>query len=86
MNDVQARLAKCFLAVFPDLNPAEIVHSAANTVTGWDSVATVTLLTLIEEEFRLRIDVADLDQFTSFENLQDYLGRRLQAGAATARN
>jgi acyl carrier protein len=79
MDDVQARLAKCFLAIFPDLKPDEIVHSTPESIMVWDSVATVTLVTLVEEEFGLQIDLEDLDQFTSFENLQKYLQKCLHA-------
>ena len=79
MDDVQARLEKCFLAIFPDLKPDEIVRSTPQTVMAWDSVATVTLVTLMEEEFGVQIDLEDLDEFASFENLQRYLQRRPHA-------
>jgi acyl carrier protein len=83
--DVDARLSKCFLAIFPDLKSEEVARSSPATVKAWDSVATVTLLTLVEEEFGIRIEVEDLDQFTSFDNLQNYLRRRLQPSDDTVR-
>jgi len=79
MVDVDARLSKCFVAIFPDLKSEEVARSSPATVAAWDSVATVTLLTLVEEEFGIRIEVEDLDHFTSFNNLQNYLRERLQA-------
>jgi acyl carrier protein len=78
MVDLNARLSKCFLAIFPDLKVEEVAGSSPVTVAAWDSVATVTLLTLVEEEFGIRIDVEDLDHFTSFDNLQIYLRRRFE--------
>jgi len=80
MDDVRTRLTRCFLGVFPDLTPEQAAHASPETVAAWDSVASVTLLTLLEEEFGVSIDVEDLAQFTSFENLQTYLQKRTEAG------
>jgi acyl carrier protein len=78
MDDKQERLARCFLAVFPRLNKVDVLQASQSSVLGWDSVATVTLLTTIEEEFGVQVDLEDLDQLTSFESILSYLrkGRR----------
>ena len=76
MGDVPARLTRCFQAIFPDLRPDDVVRASPTTVPAWDSVASVTLLSLIEEEFGLAIELDDLNQFTSFESLQRYLQSR----------
>jgi acyl carrier protein len=39
------------------------------TVTEWDSVATVTLLALVEEEFSVAIDVDDFGNEISFTRI-----------------
>jgi acyl carrier protein len=43
------------------------------SVDGWDSIATVTLLVLIEEEFSIEIKPEDLEYLVSFELILDYL-------------
>lgn len=78
MDELQARLTKCFVAVFPNLKQEEIRKSTPATIEGWDSVATVTLLTLIEEEFGINVTMEDLEHFTSFEEMHNYLQGRLQ--------
>jgi acyl carrier protein len=67
MTDVQTRLAKCFTAVFPNLMPSEIPAATSTTVEGWDSLATVTLMTVVEEEFGTTIEPEELEHLQSFE-------------------
>ena len=76
MDEHRARLVKCFAAVFPDLPQAEIVAATPERVPTWDSIANVTLLAVVEEEFGIAIDVDDLERLTSFEALLDYLAVR----------
>ena len=66
MSDARARLAECFAAVFPDLTPAEIETARPDTVAAWDSVANVTLLAVIEEEFGVTVPPDDLERLDSF--------------------
>ena len=51
MPEIRERLIHCFQAVFPDLSESEAAHATAQGVAGWDSVATVTLTAVVEEEF-----------------------------------
>jgi acyl carrier protein len=67
MTDVQTRLAKCFTAVFPHLRPSEVSSATIESVEGWDSLATVTLLTVVEEEFGTTIEPEELEHLRSFE-------------------
>ena len=76
MDETQARLAKCFSLVFPSLGPDEVIRATPSVVENWDSVASVTLLMLIEEEFGINIDMEILDEFVSFERILGYLQRR----------
>ena len=76
MDNLRERLLSCFSAVFPDLSPDEIPFASMASVGKWDSLATITLLTVIEEEFNLQIPPEDLEQFASFDLILDYLGGR----------
>jgi acyl carrier protein len=71
MDSTAARLGKCFARVFPDLNQEQMLQASAGNLTKWDSLATLNLLALIEEEFGTNIDLDDLEEasFKSFLGL-----------------
>ncbi|HVB85963.1 MAG TPA: acyl carrier protein [Candidatus Dormibacteraeota bacterium] len=73
MDEMEQRLAACFVSVLPDLSPDEIRDASASTVASWDSVATVTLLAVVEEEFGISIADEDPARFDSFKNILSYL-------------
>jgi acyl carrier protein len=73
MDDNEVRLIKCFLAVFPELTHNEVQKASSTSVSNWDSIASVALLTEVEEEFGINIDVEDLSAFLSFRGYQNYL-------------
>jgi acyl carrier protein len=73
MDEQQRRLANCFCAVFPELSSEEILQATSSTVKGWDSVAVVTLIAVIEEEFGITIDEDDPARFDSFHTILNYL-------------
>jgi acyl carrier protein len=74
--DVESRLVKCFAATFADLAPEEIRRADASALPQWDSLASMTLVALVEEEFEVRVNPADLTKLTSFRNTLDYLNSR----------
>ncbi len=78
MNDTEKRLAACFSAVFPEMAPDQIVQASAASLANWDSVATVTLLSVVEEEFGISITVDDPAMFDSFGNILAYLQQTVQ--------
>jgi acyl carrier protein len=73
MDDLEKRLAACFSAVLPELGPEEIRQASANSVESWDSVTTVTLVAVVEEEFGISIDDENPARFDSFQNILAYL-------------
>jgi acyl carrier protein len=77
--DVRARLLDCFGAVFPALSQEDILRADHHNVGQWDSVASVTLLATIEEEFGLEMDLEDLPGLVSFETILSYLTSRVTA-------
>jgi acyl carrier protein len=79
MDEIRSRLVQCFSAVFPDLDEKEIFLSNISSVASWDSVASLTLLALIEEEFQLQLDPNELEHLISFELILDYLRRQQSA-------
>ena len=73
MHDAQERLINCFSAVFPELGDEEIPASSVATVEGWDSMASITLLTVVEEEFGFVIEPQDMADLLSFELILDHV-------------
>jgi acyl carrier protein len=76
MDSTQARLARCFSAVFPALPNSAILAANATNTEAWDSVASVTLFATIEEEFGIEIDLQDAPALLSFDGLLEYLRAR----------
>lgn len=80
MSDLESRLSTCFSAVFPGLSPEAIARADIDSIPSWDSMATLTLTGLIEEEFQVSIDPRDRERLTSFALILGYL--RTQKGAS----
>ena len=74
LADVHSRLIKCFSLVFPDLSEREIVNASPASVPTWDSIGSVTLFGVIEEEFSIKLKPEDLENFLSFDLILDFLG------------
>jgi acyl carrier protein len=73
MQSTDQRLVTCFEAVFPDLQSRDIPKASAKNVSAWDSVATITLLSVVEEEFGVRFTPEQMEQATSFEAIKQQL-------------
>lgn len=73
MDDVKTRLSRCFALAFPKLDPSQYEIASAQNVSEWDSIAQLTLLTLIAEEFQWEIDFEEFEDATSFEALAQAL-------------
>jgi acyl carrier protein len=76
VNNTAERLTKCFLVVFPDITPEEVVSAATTSLKDWDSVASVTLFSLIEEEFGIVLSLDALDEFNTFQHILSHLERK----------
>jgi acyl carrier protein len=78
MDELEPRLVQCFSALFPDLSESDIPRADVSTVAGWDSVAVVTLLSLLEEEFNVTVDPMDVEKLTSFQSTLGYLRSKIE--------
>ena len=78
MDEVGGRLMRCFRAALPQYS-GDIERIRPAEVSGWDSLATVTLLTVIQEEFNMQIPADDLDCFSSFTTAEQYVRDRVSA-------
>ena len=79
MDQIKSRLVNCFQTVFPNLTEAEIPSASQASLATWDSVSTIALVNVMEEEFAIEIDfecIADLD---SFDRIHEYLLKQVPA-------
>ena len=74
------RTIDCFGALFPNYTRAQLLTASRESIPEWDSLAGVTLLTLLQQEFQLEIDLAELEHFNSVKAVLDYV----EAHAGTA--
>ena len=73
MDEIQVRLVKCFENVFPDLPAGEIPNCSQATNKKWDSIAAITLVNVIEDEFGFQMDFEILPELNSFERVLSYV-------------
>ena len=81
MPELQARLAGCFATVFPNLDADEILRASHASVANWDSLATVTLVSVVEEEFGVSIPPEEFEYMISFDLVLDFVKRRSANGS-----
>lgn len=84
MSVVRKKLTNCFRAVFPSLSEADIPNASVATVRDWDSVAAITLLHVIGEEFQTEVDLERLAELNSFESLVEHLTRITHSDAKSS--
>lgn len=78
MDDVRTRLVACFQTVFPDLSAEQAATASQSTVAAWDSVAAITLVNVVEDEFAIEMDLDALADLDSFDKVFTYLQTQVQ--------
>lgn len=73
MSELDQRLNRCFAAVFPGLALADIPGANVESLATWDSVATVTLVSAVEEEFGIEVSPEELECFVSYASIFEVL-------------
>jgi acyl carrier protein len=76
MSEQDDRLVRCFASVFPTLSEGEIRAADVGPLFDLDSLAGVTLVTLIDEEFGVNVDLPELLELGSFEAISQFLRKR----------
>jgi acyl carrier protein len=70
-DQLTERVRNCFRAVFPHLSDEQIETAVRAETEEWDSLASLELLTVIEEEFGIQLSdevVEGLDTFEAARN------------------
>ena len=76
MNDIRGSLRECFQAAFPAVPLSSLETLRAERDPVWDSLATLTLVTMVEEQFGVSIPTDKIPQLLSFDAMADYLETR----------
>jgi len=66
MPSTHDRLVLLFKEVFPSVDAATLTTASTKTMAEWDSLATVTLVSVIEDEFGVNLTLEELTELTSF--------------------
>lgn len=77
MTDISSRVNQCFLNVFPGLETKDLPGANQAGLTEWDSVAHVTLLSAIGEEFQIDIEDEAFESLTSYSLVVDFVEKQL---------
>jgi acyl carrier protein len=70
---MDTRIAQCFLSVFPHLTSDDLPRASQASLPQWDSVAHVTLLSAISEEFQIELDDESFESLTSYLLIVDFV-------------
>lgn len=73
MTPLHLRLVNCFKAVFPNLTDEEVMRASITSVSEWDSIAAISLVVVLEEEFGTEISPDEIENLISFQLVQNYL-------------
>jgi acyl carrier protein len=77
MPDTRDRLIDSFLTVFPDVTPEQVPSASPDTVDSWDSLGTVTLVAVLQEDFGVEFQPDEFMKFTSFAEILALLEQKL---------
>lgn len=72
-SEIRTQLEECFSVVFVDLAPGEIPTASMETVEAWDSLGTLTLVSVVEQMFGVKVEIDDVAELVSFERIAAWL-------------
>lgn len=78
--DSRSRLVQCFREVFPDLDDSQIVNAEYAELSAWDSLASITLVVIVEDEFSCTLPDDLVAQLTSFARIHAAVERLSNPG------
>jgi acyl carrier protein len=73
MAELDHRLVRCFLSVFPAFTEDTMRTGTNEFVDDMDSLAGVTLAALIDEEFNVQLDSDQLSKLRTVDSVQRYI-------------
>lgn len=80
MTTIPSRVSQCFLNVFPGLAADAVPQASQASLSQWDSMAHVTLLAAIAEEFQIELDDDAFESLTSYAAVVGYVESQVNQG------
>ncbi|HTR77989.1 MAG TPA: acyl carrier protein [Gemmatimonadaceae bacterium] len=80
MSDVLERLQPVFRDVFDQPSLTVTRATTARTVEGWDSLAHITLIDVVQREFGVRFALGELEELKNVGDMVDLIVRKLGTG------
>lgn len=74
---INKRLGRIFATTFPSIDPAAIPTATRDSVEGWDSIATLALISSIEEDFGVKIGYDRVAELKSYDDVYQVLKGKL---------
>lgn len=74
---MEGKLKEIFQTVFLLHKTDDVRRVRKINHPAWDSLAHITLISAIESEFNIEVDIADSIELTSFEAVEHYLSSRV---------
>jgi acyl carrier protein len=71
-------LLAIFASVFPDIPADNLPSLSLVSHPGWDSLATVTLIAVLEDEYAITIQPSEIEQIVSFELIASLVAEKLE--------
>jgi len=81
MADVRESLRECFRTTFPAVPAGALETLAPDRDPVWDSLASLTLVMLVEERFGVRIPTDEIPHLLSFDAMAAYIERARESAA-----
>jgi acyl carrier protein len=78
-TSIMERVQTIFQDVFDDTQLRIDRSSSAATVPGWDSLAHVNLVGAIQEEFKIKFALGELEQLKNVGDLLDLMERKINS-------
>lgn len=75
-EQIETKLIDVFQSVFPTLGEDEVQRASQASVAEWDSVAAISLINAIEDEYSIELGLDDAGGLTSFDLVADYIEER----------
>jgi acyl carrier protein len=78
LDEIKDRLLRCFETVFPQVSPDLFSGASQESLAQWDSIAAITLVNVIEDEFGFPVDLDLLPELNSFNRVLHYVRNQAQ--------
>ncbi|MBS1017304.1 acyl carrier protein [Acetobacter persici] len=75
---ISKKLTRVFCEAFPAIAKENVTAATVDNTPGWDSLATLTLFTLIEERMDVKIGYDNLTTVKSFLDIQKEIEKEMK--------